>query len=127
LLQIREGVYETVKEAIDTIEQGGASGVGTAPAQDSAQTVNNEANEAEKTKLTNENKKLNYRVIHLLKALEDLDKRTLAQSPVDDKPTQSASAEEEKTVETAPAEEEKPAETAPQEKSSKKKNKNKKK
>jgi len=76
--------------------------------------------------LTNENKKLNYRVIHLLKALEDLDKRTLAQSPVDDKPTQSASAEEEKTVETAPAEEEKPAETAPQEKSSKKKNKKKK-
>ena len=65
LLALRDGYYKTVKEVIDMAEQGGkADNAGSS----------GDGNE-EMDKLAEENKKLNYRITHLLRVLEEQDKK----------------------------------------------------
>lgn len=110
LLSLRDGLHSTVKEALDIVEQGGSgSGAGVqAP-------VGGQASNEVMAKLVEDNKKLNYRIVHLLRALEK----------DEEKPVTTHTQEEAKTEASSVAEE--PGEEKKDESSVQSKKKNKKK
>ena len=69
LLAVREGFATTLTSAISEAENATPS---TKPAEETkVSAASNEADSEELTKLRAENKKLNYRVLHLKKALDE--------------------------------------------------------
>lgn len=71
LLSVREGFHQTIVEAIDVSQ----SGSDKSPAATSESEQDKEI-----TQLRAENKKLNYRIVHLLRALDESDAKSDAKA-----------------------------------------------